>query len=56
MSTLQQRINALPPTRLQGIRRGVEKESLRALPTGGLALTPHPKALGSALTHPRITT
>jgi glutamate--cysteine ligase len=56
MSTLQQRITALPPTRLQGIRRGVEKESLRALPTGGLALTPHPKALGSALTHPRITT
>ena len=56
MSTLQQRINALPPTRLQGIRRGVEKESLRALPTGGLALTPHPKALGSALTHPCITT
>ncbi|MEQ1596804.1 MAG: glutamate--cysteine ligase [Casimicrobium sp.] len=56
MSTLQQRINALPPTRLQGIRRGIEKESLRALPTGGLALTPHPKALGSALTHPRITT
>ncbi len=56
MSTLQQRINALPPTRLQGIRRGIEKESLRALPAGGLALTPHPKALGSALTHPRITT
>ncbi len=56
MSTLQQRINALPPSRLLGIRRGIEKESLRALPTGGLALTPHPKALGSALTHPRITT
>lgn len=47
----------LPSTeRLQGIRRGIEKESLRALPGGGLALTPHPAALGSALTHPHITT
>ena len=46
----------LTPTRLQGMRRGVEKESLRAQPGGGLALTPHPAALGSALTHPRITT
>ncbi|MDR7270451.1 glutamate--cysteine ligase [Pelomonas saccharophila] len=41
---------------LLGIRRGIEKESLRALPGGGLALTPHPVALGSALTHPHITT
>jgi len=46
----------LTPTRLQGIRRGVEKESLRAQPGGALALTPHPAALGSALTHPHITT
>jgi len=42
--------------RLRGIRRGIEKESLRARPDGRLALTPHPAALGSALTHPRITT
>ncbi len=41
---------------LRGIRRGIEKESLRALPGGGLALTPHPLALGAALTHPHITT
>lgn len=41
---------------LLGIRRGIEKESLRTLPGGGLALTPHPLALGSALTHPHITT
>ncbi|RZJ13296.1 MAG: glutamate--cysteine ligase [Rubrivivax sp.] len=41
---------------LLGIRRGIEKESLRALPGGALALTPHPLALGSALTHPHITT
>ena len=38
------------------MRRGIEKESLRVLPTGALALTPHPLALGSALTHARITT
>jgi glutamate--cysteine ligase len=38
------------------MRRGVEKESLRVLPSGELALTPHPVALGSALTHRRITT
>lgn len=56
MSSLQQRLGALSPTQLKGIRRGIEKESLRALPTGGLALTPHPIALGSALTHPKITT
>ena len=41
---------------LNGIRRGLEKESLRSLPNGQLALTPHPAALGSALTHPHITT
>ncbi|MCZ8251163.1 MAG: glutamate--cysteine ligase [Hylemonella sp.] len=46
----------LTPGRLLGIRRGIEKESLRALPDGTLALTPHPAALGSALTHPHITT
>ncbi len=42
--------------RLRGILRGVEKESLRATPQGTLATTVHPSALGSALTHPRITT
>ena len=47
---------ALSSERLRGIRRGIEKESLRALPSGSLALTPHPAALGSALTHPHITT
>jgi glutamate--cysteine ligase len=53
---LQHRLNLLTPARLGGMRRGVEKESLRAQPEGELALTPHPKALGSALTHPSITT
>jgi glutamate--cysteine ligase len=56
MSNLQARLSTLPPERLKGIRRGIEKESLRATPEGGLALTPHPPALGSALTHPHITT
>ncbi len=56
MSTLQERIAALAQERLAGMRRGIEKEGLRVLPMGGLALTPHPLALGSALTHTSITT
>ena len=56
MSGLFQRLQSLPTESLRDIRRGVEKENLRALPDGGLALTPHPAALGSALTHPNITT
>lgn len=56
MTTLRQRLESLSPERLRGMRRGLEKESLRALPDGKLALTPHPAALGSALTHPHITT
>ncbi|MGW8311190.1 MAG: glutamate--cysteine ligase [Thiogranum sp.] len=35
---------------------GVEKETLRVNREGGIAQTPHPRALGSALTHPYITT
>jgi glutamate--cysteine ligase len=38
------------------MRRGIEKESLRTTPGGQLALTPHHRALGSALTNPHITT
>lgn len=56
MSNLQARLAHLSPERLKGIRRGIEKESLRATASGALALTPHPEALGSALTHPHITT
>lgn len=41
---------------LSTIRRGVEKESLRIDADGILAQTSHPRALGSALTHPHITT
>src|SRR5919205_1248823 len=42
--------------RLRGMRRGIEKESLRVRPDGTLAQTPHAPALGAALTHPHITT
>lgn len=41
---------------LSGGRRGVEKESLRISPDGFLARSPHPIALGSALTNRFITT
>ena len=56
MNDLHARLAALPPQRLKGMRRGIEKESLRATHDGALAMTPHPQALGSALTHPHITT
>ena len=35
---------------------GIERECLRVDAHGHLAMTPHPIALGSALTHPQITT
>lgn len=35
---------------------GLEKETLRVAASGGVADTPHPRQLGSALTHPHITT
>jgi len=41
---------------LKGRRVGLEKESLRVAADGGIAQTPHPVGLGSALTHPSITT
>ena len=39
-----------------GFLKGVEKEGLRVDRNGFIAQTPHPQALGSTLTHPRITT
>ena len=41
---------------LDGRLLGLEKETLRMAPDGYIAQTPHPAALGSALTHPYITT
>jgi glutamate--cysteine ligase len=52
----QERLNATPREVLQGLRRGIEKESLRVQPDGTLSTTPHPAALGSALSHPHVTT
>ena len=42
--------------RLDELRRGIEKESLRVTPDGRLSEQPHPQSLGSPLTHPAITT
>ena len=56
MHTHSHNLGSLTDSRIHGIRRGVEKESLRAVASGALAVTPHPKGLGSALTHPHITT
>lgn len=39
-----------------GFLKGAEKEGLRVDRNGFIAQTPHPEALGSALTHPCITT
>lgn len=38
------------------LRRGIEKECLRVTPEGYISDKPHFKSLGSALTHPHITT
>ncbi len=59
-STYEQRLAELAGPQqsplLAGIQRGLEKESLRIAKDGRLAQTPHPQALGSALTHSFITT
>ena len=41
---------------LSGGRKGIEKEALRVSVDGQIAMTPHPEALGSALTNHYITT
>jgi len=41
---------------LSRLQRGIEKEGLRCDQNGLIAQTPHPKGMGSALTHPAITT
>jgi glutamate--cysteine ligase len=56
----ERRLAALSNSREQQLlafgRRGLERESLRVTADGRLAQTPHPLALGSALTNPHITT
>lgn len=59
MSLLTQRLAVLTETdnlQLTKVIKGLEKESLRVTSEGTLAQTGHPKSLGSALTHPSITT
>lgn len=46
----------LHPSLLQGMLRGIERESLRMQANGFLSQQPHPHGLGAALTHPYITT
>jgi len=40
-------MRSLAPEILRGIRRGIEKESLRVRPDGSLASTPHAPALAA---------
>jgi glutamate--cysteine ligase len=54
--TLAALINSGEPSIIRGGRKGLEKESLRVTPDGRIAQTPHPRALGSALTNENITT
>ena len=49
-------INTREPRVLQNGLKGVEKESLRVSPDGRIEHSPHPQALGSALSHEHITT
>lgn len=55
MKNMQARLRTLSPL-LASLQRGIEKESLRVRPDGTLATTPHAPGLGSALTHPYVTT
>ena len=60
MATHDQLLNRLSDDQnlplLTQLQRGLEKEGLRCDAQGHIAQTPHPKGLGSALTHPAITT
>lgn len=53
---VEDRLAVLPRDALARLVRGIERETLRARPDGTLATTPHPPQLGSALTHPHVTT
>lgn len=46
----------IEPSHLSGMLRGIERESLRMQSNGYLSQSDHPNTLGSALTHPHITT
>lgn len=59
-SILDQRLKRLfkadPRSLFGGRLLGLEREALRVVPDGHISQIPHPAALGSALTHPWITT
>lgn len=59
-SLLEQRLHAIEANQLRpflrNTRTGLEKESLRVTSDGRMSRTDHPAVLGSALTHPWITT
>ncbi|ALH94855.1 glutamate--cysteine ligase [Acinetobacter equi] len=48
--------NWVDSSHVKGMLRGIERESLRMQSNGFLSQADHPKTLGSALTHPHITT
>ena len=56
----ERRLAALVDAREAGVLtgglKGVEREALRVAPDGRISQKPHPRALGSTLTHPHITT
>ncbi|NKB61875.1 MAG: glutamate--cysteine ligase [Gammaproteobacteria bacterium] len=60
LKNIEKQVNDLASRNLEHhlgqLQRGLEKESLRVDTDGLLAQTPHPSKLGSALTHPTITT
>ncbi|MGX9462003.1 glutamate--cysteine ligase [Shewanella sp. A14] len=60
MKSFNEKVENLSDTQgreaLLGMLRGIEREALRIDENGHLAQDEHPKALGSALTHSRITT
>ncbi|MEC9341575.1 MAG: glutamate--cysteine ligase [Pseudomonadota bacterium] len=56
MPPLRLSLDQLDPALLAGGRIGVEKESLRVGSDGRISQRDHPTDLGSALTHPYITT
>ena len=49
-------VNAREHGVLSGGLKGVEREALRVTPDGRISQAPHPRTLGSALTHPHVTT
>jgi glutamate--cysteine ligase len=48
--------NWVDSTIFKGMLRGIERETLRMQSNGFISKNDHPKGLGSALTHPHITT